>query len=50
VWLASPEADFVKGRYLWAHWDVEELKAKKDILAKDPMQLTIGLIQDKVRE
>lgn len=26
VWLASPEAAFTKGRYLWANWDIEELK------------------------
>ncbi len=30
VWLASPEADFVKGKFLWANWDVEELKARKE--------------------
>jgi NAD(P)-dependent dehydrogenase (short-subunit alcohol dehydrogenase family) len=26
VWLASPEADFLKGRFIWANWDVAELK------------------------
>jgi NAD(P)-dependent dehydrogenase (short-subunit alcohol dehydrogenase family) len=26
VWLSSPEANFVKGRFLWANWDVDELK------------------------
>jgi len=27
VWAASPEAAFVgSGRFLWAHWDVTELK------------------------
>lgn len=25
VWLASPEADFLHGRFLWAHWDVEQM-------------------------
>jgi NAD(P)-dependent dehydrogenase (short-subunit alcohol dehydrogenase family) len=30
VWLASPEADFLKGRMLWANWDVEELKSKEE--------------------
>jgi NAD(P)-dependent dehydrogenase (short-subunit alcohol dehydrogenase family) len=29
VWLASPEATFLKGKYLWAGWDVEELKARR---------------------
>lgn len=26
VWLASPEARFLHGRFIWASWDVEELK------------------------
>lgn len=26
VWLASPEARFLKGRFVYANWDVEELK------------------------
>ncbi|KAI1094910.1 hypothetical protein F5B19DRAFT_489810 [Rostrohypoxylon terebratum] len=29
VWMASPEASFLRGRCAWANWDVEELKAKK---------------------
>ncbi|KAK0634266.1 hypothetical protein B0T17DRAFT_501948 [Bombardia bombarda] len=29
VWLASPEASFLRGRAVWANWDVEELKALK---------------------
>lgn len=28
VWLASKEARFLKGKYVSAQWDVEELKAK----------------------
>ncbi|KAH7120458.1 hypothetical protein EDB81DRAFT_952374 [Dactylonectria macrodidyma] len=27
VWAASDEAEFLHGRFLWAHWDVDELKA-----------------------
>jgi hypothetical protein len=23
VWLASPEARFLKGKFLWANWDVD---------------------------
>ena len=43
VWLASPEARFLKGRFLWANWDVDELKAQaKEIEAG--MQLNIGLV------
>ncbi|KIK50246.1 hypothetical protein GYMLUDRAFT_183035 [Collybiopsis luxurians FD-317 M1] len=26
VWAASSEASWLHGRYVWAHWDVEELK------------------------
>ena len=48
VWLSSAEADFLKGRFLWSHWDVDELKAKKDIILNDPAQLKVGLVQDKV--
>ncbi|KAH7310732.1 hypothetical protein B0I35DRAFT_489514 [Stachybotrys elegans] len=25
VWLASPEAAFLKGKFVWANWDAEEL-------------------------
>jgi NAD(P)-dependent dehydrogenase (short-subunit alcohol dehydrogenase family) len=27
VWLASPEGAFLKGKFLWANWDVDEIKA-----------------------
>ncbi|KAF2715924.1 putative short-chain dehydrogenase [Polychaeton citri CBS 116435] len=30
VWLASPEAEFLKGRFIWINWDVDELKARAD--------------------
>lgn len=43
VWLASPEGDFLKGKYLWSNWDVDELKARKDeILAAN--KLATGLV------
>lgn len=42
VWLAAPGNEFVKGRFLWAHWDVDELKAMaKEI--QDKEELFIGL-------
>ncbi|RFU36217.1 hypothetical protein B7463_g149, partial [Scytalidium lignicola] len=44
VWLASKEATFLNGRFLWANWDVEELKAKKAEFENDPNLLTMGLI------
>lgn len=26
VWAATPEARFLHGRFVWANWDVDELK------------------------
>ncbi|KAF9060509.1 short-chain dehydrogenase/reductase, partial [Rhodocollybia butyracea] len=31
VWAASPEASWLHGRFVWAHWDVDELKADPKI-------------------
>lgn len=32
LWLVSPEAAFLRGRTVWANWDVEELKTlEKDV-------------------
>ena len=41
VWLASPEADFLKSRYLWANWDVEEMIARKAEIEASPTLLRI---------
>lgn len=30
VWLASREADFLKGKFVWVNWDVDELKARAE--------------------
>ncbi|KAL4792943.1 hypothetical protein BDV19DRAFT_400303 [Aspergillus venezuelensis] len=30
VWLASDEAKFLKDKFVWANWDVQELMARKD--------------------
>ncbi|KAM0227045.1 hypothetical protein ACHAPO_011877 [Fusarium lateritium] len=30
VWLASKEAEFLKGKFVWANWDVQELMARED--------------------
>lgn len=43
VWLASPEAQFLKGKFLWANWDVDELKTKAKKLEAGP-ELKIGLV------
>lgn len=42
VWLASPEARFLKGKYLWANWDVDELKAREKEI-EESMYLNIAL-------
>jgi len=34
VWAASPEASWLHGRFVWAHWDVDELKADREILRR----------------
>jgi len=30
VWAASEEARFLKGKFVWVNWDVEELKERKE--------------------
>ncbi|RGP71711.1 short-chain dehydrogenase [Fusarium longipes] len=35
VWLASPEAAFLKGEIVWANWDVDELISRKSMKVKD---------------
>lgn len=43
VWLASQEAVFLKGRFLWASWDVDELVAMKEDFERNPALARIGL-------
>lgn len=45
VWLASPEAEFLNGRYVWAAWDVDEMIAMQEKVASDPSFLTMSLIK-----
>ncbi|KAK2592466.1 hypothetical protein QQS21_009845 [Conoideocrella luteorostrata] len=42
VWTLSEEARFLKGKLIWANWDVEELKAQKDVIEKSNL-LTIAI-------
>jgi hypothetical protein len=44
VWLSSPEAVFLKGRFVWANWDIDELKAKAEEFKNNPSLLTTGLL------
>ncbi|KIW10986.1 hypothetical protein PV08_10285 [Exophiala spinifera] len=43
VWLASPESDFLRGRYVWCNWDVEEMIAKRAEIESNPTLLTMTL-------
>jgi NAD(P)-dependent dehydrogenase (short-subunit alcohol dehydrogenase family) len=43
VWLASPEAKFLKGKFVWANWDVDELKARaKEIEGTHFLSIGLG--------
>lgn len=44
LWLAGPQSDFLHGRYVWAHWDVDELVALKEKVLSNPQYLTFGLV------
>jgi len=43
VWLASHEALFLKGKFLWANWDVKELKARSEEIEAKGL-LSLGLV------
>nr|AMD38940.1 reductase [Fusarium babinda] len=42
VWLASKEAEFLKGKFVWANWDAEELMARAEEI-KSSMLLRVTL-------
>jgi hypothetical protein len=42
VWLASDEATFLKGKFVWANWDVQELMARADEIQQS-MLLRVSL-------
>lgn len=45
MWASTPEAEFLHGRYVWANWDVEEMKNGEigRRIAEDPNFLKIGV-------
>lgn len=43
VWVASPQAAFLKGRFVWANWDVTELMERQKEVIANPMLLTLSL-------
>jgi hypothetical protein len=44
VWLASPEANFLAGKFVWAQWDVDELLTLKARLEANPALLTTTVV------
>lgn len=42
VWLTTPAAEFLRGRFLYANWDVDELMAKEEEITKAG-QLRLGI-------
>jgi hypothetical protein len=42
VWVTLPEAQFLDGKFVWANWDVQELKAKAESIAAGT-QMTAGI-------
>lgn len=43
VWAASEEAKFLNGKSVWAHWDVDELKAEASAI-RGSDKFTLGLL------
>lgn len=37
VWLAGLEAGFLKGKYVFANWDVEEMKQRKTEIVSEKL-------------
>lgn len=43
VWLAGAEAAFLKGKYVWANWDVSEMAARaEEIAGSDMLTMKLG--------
>jgi len=42
LYLASPQAQFLSGRYMSANWDVDELEARKDeVIEKNLLKMDL---------
>jgi hypothetical protein len=42
VWTASDEAKFLKGKIVFANWDVNQLKTRKEEILKERGELYIS--------
>ncbi|KAF1982472.1 NAD(P)-binding protein [Aulographum hederae CBS 113979] len=43
VWLASEDAKFLKGKFVWSNWDIDDLKEMKEEIVSTP-KFTLGLV------
>ena len=44
VWLTQPDADFMKGQYMGANWDIPSLeKRKQQVLDKDLFKMKLAV-------
>ncbi|CZR63830.1 related to peroxisomal short-chain alcohol dehydrogenase [Phialocephala subalpina] len=43
VWAVSPEANFLNGKFVWAHWDIEDLQAMSQKI-EGTEKFTFGLL------
>jgi hypothetical protein len=43
VWASTEAARYLHGRFVWAHWDVNELAQKKNHLAENINLLSPGI-------
>jgi len=43
AWLATSESDFLKGRFVWCNWNIDELKEKAKEISDNPFKFTTGL-------
>ena len=41
VWLASPEAEFLNGKFVWANWDAQELMEKAEQIKNSKLLTTL---------
>ncbi|KAI7207062.1 hypothetical protein KC343_g2693 [Hortaea werneckii] len=44
LWLASGQADFLHGKFVWAQWDVDELIALKSKIVREQSFLQMSLV------
>ncbi|PMD37635.1 NAD(P)-binding protein [Hyaloscypha variabilis F] len=46
AWVASEEASFLNGRFVWVNWDVDDLvKAKGEVVGKDLFRTSLNSVE-----